>query len=130
VGGAGGRVACGRIKGGKGVPGAAPLSYLGAPRPNTKGLFGVACAVRTVRSSRQSLTRKRLRECTRRLAGAEEAVARVAEARHDVALLIEGAIQSGAVDGDVRVAAGESTHALGRGDETEKPNTRGAGALE
>jgi hypothetical protein len=70
------------------------------------------------------------RALSRGSASAEEAIASVAEARHDVAMLVEGAIEGGAVHHHVGVAARETPNALRRGDETEKADARRARTLE
>src|SRR6185295_13229174 len=64
------------------------------------------------------------------LAGAEQAVAGVAQARQDVALRVELAVERGREDVDVRVRLEQPPHALGRGDDREEADAPGSGALE
>ena len=62
-------------------------------------------------------------ELTRAASGAarpELAVAGVAEARHDVALLVELAVERRAVDLDVRMGRGHRRDALRRGDQVDQ----------
>src|SRR6202162_6373728 len=55
-----------------------------------------------------------------RFPGPELAVAGVAQARLDVALLVERAIERGAVDLDIGVGGGHRGHAFGRRDQVDQ----------
>ena len=50
----------------------------------------------------------------------ELAVAGVAQAGHDVALLVQRAVEGGAVDVDVGMGRRRRPHALGRGDQVDQ----------
>src|SRR4030095_10625844 len=68
-----------------------------------------------------------------RLAGPELAVAGVAEARHDVALVVQLPVERGAVDLDVRMSLGHRGDSLRRGDQVDEldpDRVNGAPALE
>src|SRR5437764_7814651 len=60
----------------------------------------------------------------------EQPISRVAQSRHDVALLVERPVERRAIHHDVRMSVGEPSHSFRRGDEAEKANTRRAGALQ
>ena len=61
---------------------------------------------------------------------AEQAVAGVAEAGHDVALLVEALVDRGGEDRHVRVDAVQLRDALGRGEQADELDLLGAALLE
>src|SRR5687768_1025175 len=65
-----------------------------------------------------------------RSAGPEEAVARVAEAGKDVALVVQLAVERGGEDGDVGVHLEHAGDALGRGHDAEEADAARAGLPE
>lgn len=64
------------------------------------------------------------------LARTKESISRVAESWQDIAGRVQFSVEGSGDDGDIRVIACHARHAFRRGDEAEKPNTRGANGLE
>jgi len=73
----------------------------------------------------------RLSFCVQRtLPSTEQTIASVAKTRQNVAVLVQLAIESGAVHDYIRMCLSETVYALRRGHEAEKANARCAGAFE
>jgi hypothetical protein len=60
----------------------------------------------------------------------EQAIAGVAQTGQYVSLVVELPVERRTVHDDVRVGRREAAHPFRRGDEAEKPNTRGPGTFK